>query len=76
MSTYIENIQKNNYSLDLPTCDSEANASFRQFSHTVLLWMQRSKQRKQLARLDARMLSDIGISAEQAKTEINKPFWK
>ena len=39
-------------------------------------WANRSRQRKQLARLDARLLADVGITQEQANVEIAKPFWK
>lgn len=35
----------------------------------------RSRQRAALARLDARLLADIGISPAQARQEANKPFW-
>lgn len=34
-----------------------------------------SRQRTQLAELDATRLADIGVSAEQACVEANRPFW-
>jgi len=37
---------------------------------------QRIRQRRALARLDTRLLRDIGISAEQARREAAKPFWR
>lgn len=37
---------------------------------------QRSRQRRALARLDARLLRDIGVSPEQARRETTKPFWR
>ncbi len=43
---------------------------------TIQLWFARSMQRKALSRLDEHLLNDIGITAEQAAEEINKPFWK
>ena len=43
---------------------------------TLTTWMQRSRQRKQLAQLDQHLLDDIGLSAEQAAREIAKPFWR
>ena len=43
---------------------------------TVDIWMQRSRQRKQLARLDKHLLEDIGLTKEMATKEIKKPFWK
>lgn len=39
-------------------------------------WFERHHQRKQLARLEPRMLRDIGLDAEQVQAEIRKPFWK
>ncbi|MEE9327342.1 MAG: DUF1127 domain-containing protein [Cocleimonas sp.] len=35
-----------------------------------------SKQRKHLARLDERLLNDIGLTKEQVRLELAKPFWK
>ena len=40
------------------------------------LLVNRSRQRRALAKLDARMLADIGCSAEQVRQELSKPFWK
>ena len=36
----------------------------------------RYRQRQALARLDQRLLRDIGISAEQAREEARKPPWR
>jgi uncharacterized protein YjiS (DUF1127 family) len=36
---------------------------------------ERERQRRSLARLDARLLADIGLSAEQRARECAKPFW-
>ena len=36
----------------------------------------RHRQRQALARLDQRLLRDIGISAEQAREEARKPPWR
>lgn len=76
MSVYIENKQQNNISQYLSTCEAPKGISYRQISRKVKFWVSRSQQRKQLARLDARMLADIGITAEQAKVEVAQPFWK
>ena len=80
MSAYIENSQNNNYSQYLPTCEVPQGFPAKIFMAKVMtkvkFWVSRSRQRKQLACLDARMLADIGITAEQAKLEIAKPFWK
>jgi len=39
-------------------------------------WRRRSKDRAQLAALDDRMLTDIGISRAEAEFLANKPFWR
>jgi uncharacterized protein YjiS (DUF1127 family) len=44
-------------------------ASFRE-------WSRRGRERAQLARLDDRMLQDIGLTRADAEFLINKPFWK
>ena len=40
------------------------------------LWYERSRQRRQLAGLDDRLLRDIGIDRATVETEISKPFWR
>ncbi|MBT5414907.1 MAG: DUF1127 domain-containing protein [Rhodospirillaceae bacterium] len=39
-------------------------------------WAERSRQRAELANLDARTLHDIGLSRSDIAVEINKPFWR
>src|ERR1700739_4933617 len=39
-------------------------------------WRQRRNGRLELARLDERMLRDIGLPRFDAEYEINKPFWR
>ena len=41
----------------------------------VKIWYNRHKERTQLRRLDDRLLSDVGLSRDQVKAEISKPFW-
>jgi uncharacterized protein YjiS (DUF1127 family) len=36
----------------------------------------RRRDRKQLARLDAHILRDIGLSPEAVRDEASKPFWQ
>lgn len=43
---------------------------------TLILWQRRIVSRRQLARLDARLLADAGISENQRYNELNKPFWR
>ena len=39
-------------------------------------WRRRARSRGELARLDDRMLRDIGVTPGEAWHEINKPFWR
>jgi uncharacterized protein YjiS (DUF1127 family) len=43
---------------------------------TLREWRRRSRDRAQLARLDDRMLRDIGLTHADAEFLANKPFWK
>lgn len=40
------------------------------------LWLERSRQRSALGRLDGRMLADIGCDRATAEIEAGKPFWR
>ena len=42
----------------------------------IKLWKNRYRQRKALVKLDQRLLDDIGLTFQQAKQEIEQPFWK
>ena len=39
-------------------------------------WSDRRRQRFSLARLDDRMLRDIGLTVSDVEAEITKPFWR
>lgn len=39
-------------------------------------WLDRSRSRRQLARLDDRLLRDIGVTRTDADREATKPFWR
>ncbi len=39
------------------------------------LWLGLYRQRRALARLDARALRDIGLDARTARAEAARPFW-
>ena len=43
---------------------------------TLRAWRRRIAERGQLAKLDERMLCDIGLSRADAEFLINKPFWR
>lgn len=43
---------------------------------TVTTWRQRAVTRHELARLDTRMLRDIGITHVDVELEAGKPFWR
>ncbi|WP_127520356.1 DUF1127 domain-containing protein [Mesorhizobium sp. Z1-4] len=42
---------------------------------TFARWYDRYLQRRVLAELDSRMLEDIGVTSQEARHEISKPFW-
>ncbi len=42
---------------------------------TLLSWQARDRQRRALARLDARMLNDVGLRRAEVDLELRKPFW-
>jgi uncharacterized protein YjiS (DUF1127 family) len=42
----------------------------------LAVWQDRRRQRFTLARLDDRMLRDIGLTAVDVQHEISKPFWR
>ena len=48
----------------------------RDVSATLATWAERRRQRRQLQRLDDRLLADIGLDRARADYEANKPFWK
>jgi uncharacterized protein YjiS (DUF1127 family) len=41
-----------------------------------LIWLERARQRRQLAQLSDYMLRDIGLSRADAWAESEKPFWR
>ncbi|WP_417663231.1 DUF1127 domain-containing protein [Pseudomonas sp.] len=43
---------------------------------TLMLWQRRIVSRRQLARLDSRLLADAGITESQRYSELKKPFWR
>ena len=73
-------IVNNNLYLNLSQCVSTKDKKQSNILHRSLskvhFWLARSNQRKQLAKLDDRMLMDIGYSREQVAVETAKPFGK
>jgi len=45
-------------------------------SNMLGLWRQRIVTRRELGRLDERMLQDIGFNRLDADQEMSKPFWR
>jgi len=45
-------------------------------SRLVQDWQERSCQRRELGKLSAYQLKDIGVSPKDAINEASKPFWK
>ena len=43
---------------------------------TLLLWRRNARGRRQLAKLDTRLLSDAGITESDRLAEMDKPFWR
>lgn len=43
---------------------------------TLIRWQRRHDYRWKLARMEDRLLADIGMTREQADTESRKPFWR
>jgi uncharacterized protein YjiS (DUF1127 family) len=43
---------------------------------TLLEWQERARQRYHLARLDDRLLKDVGLGRAEAEAEYRKPFWR
>ncbi|OYU19354.1 MAG: hypothetical protein CFE34_05765 [Rhodobacteraceae bacterium PARR1] len=42
----------------------------------VARWDDRRRSRHALARLDAHILTDIGLTPDRARDEVEKPFWR
>lgn len=43
---------------------------------TVTIVVTRRRDRQRLGRLDAHLLRDIGLDAQDARSESEKPFWQ
>jgi uncharacterized protein YjiS (DUF1127 family) len=56
-----------------PPCDGDWLGALAALLTT---WRERRRGRAALARLDLRMLRDIGVTQDAADREYNKPFWR
>lgn len=61
--------------LSRPDGRTEASTG-RRWWRTLRTWTDRRRQRAALARLDDRLLADIGITRGQAAFEAARPFWR
>jgi uncharacterized protein YjiS (DUF1127 family) len=43
---------------------------------TLMVWLDRIRQRRHLAELDDRLLRDIGVSRSEVHQESSRPFWR
>jgi len=64
-----------NRMLSRPAVEADA-ATGRGWWRIVRTWADRRRQRAALARLDDRLLADIGITRLQATCEAARPFWR
>lgn len=71
------NLCKNSLEIDLLGTEKELDfgTALRKVIDTVSTWNKRVRQRQDLARLDSRLLRDVGLTKELAEAEIEKPFW-
>jgi uncharacterized protein YjiS (DUF1127 family) len=65
----------------LPDCPVEALGALRylvlsSIVATLREWRRRSASRRELARLDARTLRDIGLDPGVVDYELRQPFWR
>jgi uncharacterized protein YjiS (DUF1127 family) len=57
-------------------CPGWLSGFLRRVPAALREWRRRKNGRLELARLDERMLRDIGLTRFDAEYEINKPFWR
>ena len=58
------------------TIGLRVHAALAAIAGAVYEWNERGRQRRLLARLDDRMLRDIGLTRLDVEREVSKPFWR
>ncbi len=58
------------------TSDQSSGRGLARVSAVLMLWINRSRQRRALSHMQDYLLKDIGISRVDALQESRKPFWK
>ena len=61
---------------DKVTVSAALQAFLAKAARVLPTWKQRITQRTALAKLDSRLLADVGFSQEQRLAEIDKPCWR
>jgi uncharacterized protein YjiS (DUF1127 family) len=61
---------------DVPSLAPDVASRLVRALDAVLLWHERTRQRRQLLQLDDAMLRDIGVGRADALGEAGKPFWR
>lgn len=73
-------ISKTGWLLRIPRAGRSFGITFRAALYAavqhVLHWLELTRGRRHLARLDDRLLRDIGLSRADIEPEIAKPFWR
>ena len=60
---------------DLSSWTTKLKQQIERFPAWINACYDRSAQRQELNTLSPRMLLDIGVTSEQVKLEVKKPFW-
>lgn len=50
--------------------------TFTAFNQILATWRRRARERRELSRLDARTIRDLGLSPGEIQFEADKPFWR
>ncbi|MGE5547503.1 MAG: DUF1127 domain-containing protein [Solirubrobacterales bacterium] len=62
--------------MELANCTHSISATAIRLADSLLGWIERSRERGQLAALDDRALADLGIGRGEAEQEVRKGFWQ